>query len=510
MKHLSVLVAALLLYAAQPLLTCASLSTTLILLAQEPARAQSSEEVAKVAQAITVRIEGSTQGSGVLVKRAGNRYTVLTAWHVLSGERQGEELDIYTPDGQRHQLEQGSVKRLGNVDMAVLSFSSSNAYILARLGDVKSVLMGSPIYVSGFPLPSGAVPSRLLRFLKGDVIANASIFIPNGYQLLYSNTTLPGMSGGAVLSANAQLVGIHGQGETDIQMSEQKGVAVKTGTNQAIPISYYLSHYPSGQTTTTASPVLPRLSDVVVANQAWIPVPNDYNTRLISPVGLKNSEDALALAANLLANNDYDAAIKQSSAILSYRQSWFALYIRASARLAKGYQVEALADVNDSLAFRGDYAASYDLRARIKVIGGGAKSACQDLVLAKSYGSQSGESLMQKNCAESRYPANFFSSKANLAFFSKAKSSFVKIGTASSYDNSLTPVFVRVISVAHPVIIVHERSRMNAIWNDVQTTRVEINCAQFWLQPSAVLYQETAGWKNITSYLHRYFCIQPG
>ena len=237
MKHLSALVAALLLYAAQPLLTCASLSTTLILLAQAPARAQSSEEVAKVAQAITVRIEGSTQGSGVLVKRDGNRYTVLTAWHVVSGQRYGEELDIYTPDGQRHIHEQGSIKRLGEVDMAVLTFSSSNPYEVAPIGDVKSVSMGSSIFVGGFPLPSSAVPTRLMRFMKGDVIANAIVSIPNGYQLLYSNPTLPGMSGGAVLNAQGQLVGIHGQGETDSKMSEQQGIAVKTGTNQAVPIA---------------------------------------------------------------------------------------------------------------------------------------------------------------------------------------------------------------------------------------------------------------------------------
>ena len=37
------------------------------------AQMQSAEAVAQIAQAITVRIEGATQGSGVLVKREGNR-----------------------------------------------------------------------------------------------------------------------------------------------------------------------------------------------------------------------------------------------------------------------------------------------------------------------------------------------------------------------------------------------------------------------------------------------------
>lgn len=181
------LVAALFLPAAHPLLLSAAIPTSAILLVQAPAMAQSAEAVAKIAQTISVRIEGATQGSGVLVKRNGNRYTGLTAWHVVSGQRPGEELDIYTPDGQRHKIEQGSIKRLGEVDMAVLSFSSPNSYALARVGDVKTVISGSGIYVAGFPLPTTAVPTRIWRFLDGKVIANATVAIPNGYQLLYSN-----------------------------------------------------------------------------------------------------------------------------------------------------------------------------------------------------------------------------------------------------------------------------------------------------------------------------------
>jgi S1-C subfamily serine protease len=252
MNRAPILAVALLLNSAPQLSLSTALSIGATTISVMPAQAQSAEAVAKIAQTITVRVEGATQGSGVLVKREGNRYTVLTAWHVVSGQRPGEELDIYTPDGQRHQVVKGSIKRLGDVDLAVMSFTSSNSYEVAKVGDVKSVSSGSTIYVSGFPLPTSAVPSRLFRFLRGDVIANATVTIPNGYQLLYSNPTLPGMSGGAVLDAKGQLVGIHGQGETDSQMSEQDGVAVKTGTNQAVPIGYY-SQYFLGATVVASS-----------------------------------------------------------------------------------------------------------------------------------------------------------------------------------------------------------------------------------------------------------------
>ena len=69
-------------------------ATTAVLLQQTPAVAQDASAVARVAKAITVRIEGATQGSGVLVKQEGNRYTVLTAWHVVKFKKQREEMAI--------------------------------------------------------------------------------------------------------------------------------------------------------------------------------------------------------------------------------------------------------------------------------------------------------------------------------------------------------------------------------------------------------------------------------
>ena len=60
-------------------------ATAAVVLNQGAAIAQDASAAARIAKAITVRIEGATQGSGVIVKREGNRYTVLTAWHVVSG-----------------------------------------------------------------------------------------------------------------------------------------------------------------------------------------------------------------------------------------------------------------------------------------------------------------------------------------------------------------------------------------------------------------------------------------
>jgi len=332
MSRLPALAAALLLPAAQPLLLGTALSTASLLVSEAPAQAQSPEAVGKVAQAITVRIEGATQGSGVLVKRDGNRYTVLTAWHVVSGQRPGEELDIYTPDGQRRLMEQGSIKRLGEVDLAVLTFSSSTAYEVARVGDVKSVAMGSAILVAGFPLASSSVPTRLLRLIKGDVIANATVAIPDGYQLLYDNQTLPGVSGGAVLIAQGELVGIHGKAERADQMSESSGKAVATGTNQGVPISYY-TQYAAGE--------------AVVASSKQATSADDYLAQARALLGKKGSEQEVIRLANQ---------------VLSVHQSAKAYFYRAYAKSDLDDKQGAIADYTQGIAINPKVADAYIYR----------------------------------------------------------------------------------------------------------------------------------------------------
>ena len=92
------------------------------------ANAQDFSDIADVAKKITVRIEGATQGSGVLVKKEGNIYTVLTAWHVIKDARPTEELAIITNDGKEYQRIRGSAEQLGSVDLAKLEFQSQKNY----------------------------------------------------------------------------------------------------------------------------------------------------------------------------------------------------------------------------------------------------------------------------------------------------------------------------------------------------------------------------------------------
>ncbi len=380
---------------------------TAVILQAAQVVAQDASAVARIAKAITVRIEGATQGSGVLVKREGNRYTVLTAWHVVSGNRPGEELAIITPDGKEHQLEQGSIERLGEVDMAVLTFSRSSAYEVASIGDVKSVSSGNPIFVSGFPLPTSAVPSSIWRFLDGKVIANATVAIPDGYQLLYSNPTLPGMSGGSVLNGQGKLVAIHGQGETDAEMTEQSGVAVKTGTNQAVPITYY-KQFDAGQIVvasrtkaTTADDYLAQAAAILLT-EISLNSPDKQQIREIirlSNYALEKSpSNDLAYAYRARAKvglGDYHGAINDANQSIRFNPSsknaYFAL--GNAKRKLKDYQ-GAIADYTKVIAIDPQYADAYLSRGIVKGLSADHQGACLDLKKALSLGSKSVAGLL--------------------------------------------------------------------------------------------------------------------
>jgi len=196
--------------------------------------------IAQIARSITLRIEGATQGSGVMIQKNNTTYKFLTAWHVLADQKKGEGLVVITPDGKQHFLDFTSIKRVKKYDLAEAAFKSNESYKVANVGKPRNVDIGSQVFVSGFALPSRAVNSRPMRFLKGDIIAISTEPIEKGYQLLYSNQTLPGMSGGPILNINAELIGIHGQGEADsVKITEQDNVYVKTGANQGIPIEFY-------------------------------------------------------------------------------------------------------------------------------------------------------------------------------------------------------------------------------------------------------------------------------
>ena len=200
------------------------------------------ELIEKVTVSI-VGINGDNQpGSGVIVKKENNIYSVLTAAHVVCGlsnqSFDTSEFEIITIDNFVHDsygesnlnvkcppILKGQEKMSSTfcsasiskaypwpIDLAVLEFTSDKEYIVAkRLSSIKRY--GNDVYVSGFS-KSGNGELVIRKSQETIDIPPSSINETcKGYGLRYLTKTEIGMDGGGVFSMKGKLVGIHGYRE---------------------------------------------------------------------------------------------------------------------------------------------------------------------------------------------------------------------------------------------------------------------------------------------------------
>lgn len=226
-------------------LSVALTGAAIVMIQAYSAAALTANEVNQIASEITVLIDGINPGSGVMIAREGNTYSVLTAKHVVETE---DEYAIVTSDGQRHPLNYRTVKKLPGVDLAILQFSSDKNYRVATVADYDYDARFRYVFVSGWPSSTAANPQKKRLFNAGLLISNDYKFafinnpVSQGYELFYTNITEEGMSGAPVLDTKGRVIGIHGQSEGEKFYDEKSReiARVKLGFSSGIPINTFL------------------------------------------------------------------------------------------------------------------------------------------------------------------------------------------------------------------------------------------------------------------------------
>lgn len=228
-------------------------SAAIALIAVAPsAQALTGQEVNDVAREITTLIHGrnGSFGSGVIVSKNNQTYFVLTAHHVV---RTKTDYKLIAPDQKTYEIDAKKTVVLPGIDLALVAFTSDRNYAVAKIGTAKTS-PGQEVFVSGWPslgAVGNAAGGELIRQFTDGRISGALPKPYRGYQMIYTNITRAGMSGGGVFDAGGRLVGIHGLGEKeDAKRLVESGInesaainlasQIKPGFNFAIPIEAFL------------------------------------------------------------------------------------------------------------------------------------------------------------------------------------------------------------------------------------------------------------------------------
>lgn len=219
------------------------------------------------AKQFSVRINSSSgsNGSGVIIAKQGQTYTVLTANHVVCEAANGsppcpsQRYSVVTPDGQTHPINASTIQRQKGVDLAILQFQSNADYGIATFGNYNPKT-NDEVFVAGFPKinPSeagwqfngGKVFDKNRGFLQVGSYSiqqnDAVITLPQasfrgGYELVYTSITYGGMSGGVVLDRQGHVIGIHGLAEGETETGTRN---IQLGFSLGIPTSSILGVMP--------------------------------------------------------------------------------------------------------------------------------------------------------------------------------------------------------------------------------------------------------------------------
>jgi hypothetical protein len=196
-------------------------------------------DINQIAKPATVLIEGAGSGSGVIFRKQGNKYFVLTAKHVVETPA---SYRLSTSDGQQYSILSSEIQKFPDVDLAIIPFTSPQSYPTIKLGNSDRLSEGDSVYIAGWPAAGAAIP-HIYQLTSGAISGLSPRSLPGGYRLIYTNVTRAGMSGGPIFNDQAEVIGIHGQAEgreVFLPSQERQSEVIKAGFNLGIPINTFL------------------------------------------------------------------------------------------------------------------------------------------------------------------------------------------------------------------------------------------------------------------------------
>jgi len=171
-------------------------------------------------------------GSGVIYKKDGGTYYVVTNDHVIENHQRLEI--VYERNGMLFTIDQ-NIEVLGTdptTDLAVLTFESSRNFNVATFADSYQLEVGQFVFAIGNPLGfdyygtlTMGVVSGLARYVSG-----SELEVPF---IQHDASLSPGNSGGALFDINGNLVGINNMKITD-RLAANIGFAIPSNTAMRI------------------------------------------------------------------------------------------------------------------------------------------------------------------------------------------------------------------------------------------------------------------------------------
>ncbi|MEC4893823.1 MAG: serine protease [Oscillatoria sp. PMC 1051.18] len=169
----------------------------------------SAEQLHQLAESITVKVlSGENWGSGIIIQKKGQTYTVVTNNHVLIFGN-GSSYPVQTPDGQIYTANLVKTIDFDGNDLGLLQFQSDKNYTIASLADSSILAVDQEVFAAGFPFEADESKARGFVFTIGKVELVINKVLVGGYQIGYSNEIQKGMSGGPLLNSKGQVIGIN-------------------------------------------------------------------------------------------------------------------------------------------------------------------------------------------------------------------------------------------------------------------------------------------------------------